>query len=579
MKVSTFFENVLTFIFDRLLMRKKDLHNCCRIQQYHLPGDDCMSKSSEFLRMYKVLSLAFAIFVQIYWYKWTRKSEDEWERLWETIGKRFRKTLFELEGLLIKVGQFISIRSDLLPNSFIKEIQDLTDKVPPSEWSDIQRLLEEEWGTAISKKVLSIDKEAVASASIGEVYKGKLQDGSIIAIKVQRPEIQSIVQTDFRTLKILIWFIDHLVPIPKGFIDLKVLFQELKQVIERELDFLQEKDTLLYFRERYKDSKTSKIPCVFPELCTRKVLVMEWVEGKRLTDVDEMQEIGIATEEVAQRLLNIFLPQWLEPGMFHADPHPGNILLSEEGQIILLDFGMAGEISKRDAVAFQELIENFLAKNYSKAVEVLERLGFLLPNAETKMIEKLLSEWLEINFTQFKEMDLIKLKLEINDLIAALPIQVPTRFVFLGRSFITIEGIIRNLVPEEELMQLASTVFKDWLGSQDSKWSFYWKVIQSQPFFKTFHSAIEFLDSPRKLEQLKETEQRRSFQFDIYENRKKKLFQLFMLGCIGAGAGYYLNEDPILLVSTALSGLAVVGYAMNSYKLGKWLKYMPEKRR
>ena len=538
-----------------------------------------MSKSSEFLRMYKVLSLAFAIFVQIYWYKWTRKSEDEWERLWETIGKRFRKTLFELEGLLIKVGQFISIRSDLLPNSFIKEIQDLTDKVPPSEWSDIQRLLEEEWGTAISKKVLSIDKEAVASASIGEVYKGKLQDGSIIAIKVQRPEIQSIVQTDFRTLKILIWFIDHLVPIPKGFIDLKVLFQELKQVIERELDFLQEKDTLLYFRERYKDSKTSKIPCVFPELCTRKVLVMEWVEGKRLTDVDAMQEIGISTEEVAQRLLNIFLPQWLEPGMFHADPHPGNILLSEEGQIILLDFGMAGEISKRDAVAFQELIENFLAKNYSKAVEVLERLGFLLPNAETKMIEKLLSEWLEINFTQFKEMDLIKLKLEINDLIAALPIQVPTRFVFLGRSFITIEGIIRNLVPEEELMQLASTVFKDWLGSQDSKWSFYWKVIQSQPFFKTFHSAIEFLDSPRKLEQLKETEQRRSFQFAIYENRKKKLFQLFMLGCIGAGAGYYLNEDPILLVSTALSGLAVVGYAMNSYKLGKWLKYMPEKRR
>ena len=579
MKVSTFFENVLTFIFDRLLMRKKDLHNCCRIQQYHLPGDDCMSKSSEFLRMYKVLSLAFAIFVQIYWYKWTRKSEDEWERLWETIGKRFRKTLFELEGLLIKVGQFISIRSDLLPNSFIKEIQDLTDKVPPSEWSDIQRLLEEEWGTAISKKVLSIDKEAVASASIGEVYKGKLQDGSIIAIKVQRQEIQSIVQTDFRTLKILIWFIDHLVPIPKGFIDLKVLFQELKQVIERELDFLQEKDTLLYFRERYKDSKTSKIPCVFPELCTRKVLVMEWVEGKRLTDVDAMQEIGISTEEVAQRLLNIFLPQWLEPGMFHADPHPGNILLSEEGQIILLDFGMAGEISKRDAVAFQELIENFLAKNYSKAVEVLERLGFLLPNAETKMIEKLLSEWLEINFTQFKEMDLIKLKLEINDLIAALPIQVPTRFVFLGRSFITIEGIIRNLVPEEELMQLASTVFKDWLGSQDSKWSFYWKVIQSQPFFKTFHSAIEFLDSPRKLEQLKETEQRRSFQFAIYENRKKKLFQLFMLGCIGAGAGYYLNEDPILLVSTALSGLAVVGYAMNSYKLGKWLKYMPEKRR
>lgn len=538
-----------------------------------------MNKNSKFLRMYKVLSLAFAIFVQIYWYKWTRKSEADWERLWGTIGKRIRKTLFELEGLLIKVGQFISIRSDLLPHSFIKEIQDLTDKVPSSKWNEIQRLLEEEWGTAVSKKVVSIETKAVASASIGEVYKGILQDGSNIAIKVQRPGIQSIVQTDFRTLKILIWFVDHFVPVPKGFINLKVLFQELKQVIERELDFSQEKETLLYFRERYKNSEIVRIPSVFPELCTQKVLVMEWVEGRRITDVDAIQKLGISREDVARRLIKIFLPQWLEPGVFHADPHPGNVLLSEEGQIILLDFGMAGELSKRDAVTFQELIESILAKNYSKAVEVLSRLGFLLPGADSNTVEKLLSEWLTIDFAQFKEMDLIKLKLEINDLIAALPIQVPTRFVFLGRSFITIEGMLRSLVPEDKLMQLAATVFKEWLSSQDSKWSFYWKMIQSQPFFKIFHSAIEFLDSPRKLERMKETEQRRTFQFAIYENRKKQLFQLVILGCIGAGAGYYLDEDPILLVSTALSGLAALGYVMNSYKLGKWLKYMSEKRR
>lgn len=536
-----------------------------------------MNKNSKFLRMYKVLSLAFAIIVQIYWYKWTRKSEAEWERLWESIGKRFRKTLFELEGLLIKVGQFISIRSDLLPHSFIKEIQDLTDKVPSSEWHEIQRLLEEEWGTEVSKKILSIEKKAVASASIGEVYKGILRGGSAVAIKIQRPEIQSIVQTDFRTLKILIWFVDHFVPIPKGFINLKVLFKELKQVIERELDFSKEKETLLYFRERYKESEIVKIPSVFPELCTQKVLVMEWVEGKRLTDVEAIQEIS--GEDVARRLLKIFLPQWLEPGIFHADPHPGNVLLSEEGQIILLDFGMAGELSKKDAVAFQELIETFLAKNYSKTVEVLSRLGFLLPEADTKTVEKLLSEWMSIDLAQLKEMDLIKLKLEINDLIAALPIQVPTRFVFLGRSFITVEGIIRSLVPEEELMQLASSVFKEWLSSHDSKWSFYWKVIRSQPFFKIFHSAIEFLDAPRKIEQLKEIEQRRSFQFAIYESRKKQLFQLIILGFIGAGAGYYLDKDPILLVSAVVSGLAAVGYMMTSYKLRKWLKYMPEKRR
>lgn len=111
-----------------------------------------MKERSKWFRMYKVFSLALLIIVQIYWYKWTRKSEAEWEKLWSGIGKRFRTTLFELEGLLIKIGQFISIRSDLLPNAFIQELQDLTDKVPASEWSEIQRILNEEWGSELSKR-------------------------------------------------------------------------------------------------------------------------------------------------------------------------------------------------------------------------------------------------------------------------------------------------------------------------------------------------------------------------------------------------------------------------------------------
>ncbi len=538
-----------------------------------------MKTKYKLLRMYRVLSLAFSIFAQIYWYKWTRKPDAKWEELWASIGKRVRKTLFELEGLLIKVGQFISIRSDLLPGPFIKEIQDLTDKVPPSEWSEIHQILKEEWGTEVSKKVLAIEKEAIASASIGEVYKGVLQDGTAVAIKVQRPDIQSIVQTDFRTLSILIWFADRFVPIPKGFINLKVLFQELKQVIERELDFTKEKETLLYFKERYKDSDIVKIPDIYPELCTSKVLVMEWVEGKRLTDSSAVEQLEVSRQELAKRLLKIFLPQWLEPGMFHADPHPGNVLVSREGRIILLDFGMAGEVSKKDAAAFQNLIESFLAKNYTKSVECLSQLGFLLPEADTRTIEKLLAEWVLFDPSNLKEMDLIALKWELNDLISALPVQVPTRFVFLGRSFITIEGIIRNLAPEEELLGIGKPVFTEWLGSQGNKWAFIWRVIQSQPIFKLFHSAAEFLDSPRKMEQLKETEQRREFQFTIYENRKKQLFQLFMLGLIGAGAGRYLAEELIWQLSSGIIAIAAAGYGVTSYKLGKWLKYMPEKRR
>lgn len=536
-----------------------------------------MKQRNKLVRMSKVLSLAFSIFLQIYWYKLRRKPQAEWEILLGKIGERYRKTLFELEGLLIKVGQFLSTRADLLPKSFITQIEDLTDKVPPSDWSAIEEILEGQW---IQENFLAIEKTAIASASIGEVYKGVLKDGTEVAIKVKRPYIDSIVQTDFRVLNIVIWFADHFVPIPKGFINFKVLFQELKQVIERELDYKLEHDTILFFRERFKDMDVVKIPFVYSELSTSNVLVMEWVEGIRLTDVEALEQVAVNREELAQRLMKVFLPQWLEPGKFHADPHPGNVLVSKEGKIILLDFGMIGEISRKDAANFQGLIESFLSKNYTKAVDCLAQLGFLLPEADSRTIQKLLAEMVSFEPEQLKQMDLLAFKKEMNDTIQALPIQVPTRFVFLGRSFVTIEGIIRHLAPDQELMELGKPVFMEWLNNQgNSKWTLLWQWLQSQPVFKLIHSITEFLNAPQKLEDLVELEQRRQFQFAIYENNKKHLFQLTLLGIIGILAGGYTSHSLILYLSAGGTAVVLIGYYFCSMKQKKWMKYMHEKRR
>ncbi|WP_332634682.1 ABC1 kinase family protein [Halalkalibacter flavus] len=524
--------------------------------------------------------MVFVIFIQIYWYKVRKKPEADWEKLWGKIGKRFRKTIFELEGLLIKIGQLLSIRADLLPNGFIRQIQDLTDQVPPSDWEKIEGILEAEWGGPLEHSLLYINKKAVASASIGEVYKGVLKDGKPVAIKVQRPNIQSIIQTDFRTLSIIIWFTHHFVPMPKGFINFKVLFKELKEVIVRELDFSQEKSSLFFFQERFKDVDIVKIPDVYSELSTPKVLVMEWVDGIKLTDEEGINQLEVSQCEVAERLIEVFLPQWLEPGMFHADPHSGNVLVSKEGQIILLDFGMVGEISKKDATYFQALIESLLSKNYPKAVECLTHLGFLLPEADPRTLERLLVELLSFQPAQLKEMDLIALKLEMNDMIQALPIQVPTRFVFLGRSFISVEGMLRSLASEDDLINVLKPVFMDWLSKQENnKWSFIWFWLQSQPLFKTIHSFTEFLKLPQKLENIKETEQRRQFQFTIYENYKKQLFQLTLLGFIGIGTGIYTSHQLILQLAVGVSVVSGILYFIYSFKLKKWMKYMHEKRR
>lgn len=531
--------------------------------------------------MYKILSLAFIIFIQIYAYKLRKKTNANWDQLWENIGTRFRTTLFELEGLLIKIGQLLSIRRDILPSPFINQIQDLTDQVPPSEWEEIKKILEDEWGGPLHEFVEEIHPKAIASASIGEVYKGFLVDGKEVAIKVQRPNIQSIIQTDFKTLKIIIWFANHLVPLPKNFINLNVLFQELKQVIEGELDFCEEKHTLVYFKDRLKGIKGVKVPEVYNELCTSKVLVMEWVDGVKLTDEEGLRRLSISSVEIVEKLIETFLPQWLEPGKFHADPHSGNVLVSKNGDIVLLDFGMVGEISKRDATYFQLLIEGLLSKNYQKAVESLINLGFLLPEADPKTMEKLLAELMVFQPEQLKEKDLMALKLEMNDIIQALPIQVPTKFVFLGRSFITMEGMIRNLAnDDDELLHLIKPVFIKWLSKQGSnKWQFLWYWLQSKPLFKVLHSATDFLNLPQKLEEMKEKEQRRQFQFTIYENNKNHFVQFTFLGLLGIGAAVYLNHSSLLQLSLGVTLFSAIGYLAYHLKLKKWLKYMHETRR
>ncbi|MBS4217590.1 AarF/ABC1/UbiB kinase family protein [Bacillus sp. FJAT-49711] len=537
-------------------------------------------KTNKYFRIYKVLSMFFISFFQVYSYKLRRKSEADWEYLWEKIGERFRKTLFELEGLLIKIGQMLSIRGDILPNAFIKQLQDLTDKVPPSGFDEIQAIIEKEWGCALNHHLISIEKQAIASASIGEVYKAVLKDGSTVAIKVQRPHIESIIKIDFRTLGFIIWFADHFIPIPKGFINLKVLYNELKDVIENELDFLKEQETLLSFKERFKEVNIIKIPSVHVDLSTKKVLVMEWVEGKRITDTNALNQLSIKRNDLAQKLISVFLPQWLESGLFHADPHPGNVLVTEEGKIILLDFGMVGEISKKDAAHFQALIESFLSKNYAKAVECFIQLGFVLPEADTRTMEKLLAELMSFQSIQLKDIDLIAFKMEMNDIIRSLPIQVPIRFVFLGRAFVTIEGMIRELVPEEELFDLVKPVFMEWLEKKgNNKWTFLWHWLQSQPLFRIVYSVKEFLTLPQQLDRMKEVEQRRHFQFTIYENNKKRLFQLMLIGMIGIPIGFYISHPLIWKMAIGdffISGLA---YFIYSSRQKKWMKYMQDHRR
>ncbi|MCA1055626.1 AarF/ABC1/UbiB kinase family protein [Rossellomorea aquimaris] len=531
-----------------------------------------MQSQKKLWRMWKVISLAVWIVFMTYWYKLRGKTESEKDLLWERIGKEFKKTLFELNGVLIKVGQLMSIREDVMPKSFVEQIKDLVDHVPPSPWEEIEKVLETEWRSPVDGKLQTLEREAVASASIGEVYKGMLPDGTTVAVKVQRPEIPDLVKTDFRSLGIILWFVRYFAPVPKGFINFKMLYQELKHVIEQELDFHQEMKTAISFKERFTDHPGVKIPDVYPELCTDKVLVMEWVEGVRLNDISEISRFGLDRKELGRRLFRLFLPQWLEAGTFHADPHAGNILIQPHGGFVLLDFGMVGDISKRDSMYFQQLLEGVLLKDYRKAAEALAGLGFLLPDANLKLIEKLLKEMVSIDVEQFKQMDLITVKKEMNDLIKSLPIQVPTRFIFLGRSFATIEGLVYTLCPEEEMVGMMKPAFLDWVKTTEhSKWQLLLKWIGSQPVFQGVQKLRQLIDLPEKMIEQNDEHQKNQFHFNLYESQKRYAFILFIVGLLATMFGYHVSSDMIWKGSAAVSILGLAGYFITGMKQKRWM--------
>ncbi|QPQ36049.1 ABC1 kinase family protein [Lysinibacillus sp. JNUCC-52] len=537
-----------------------------------------MKNRKSWFRMWKILSFAFSMIIQVYWYRFRKKSDAQWELLWEKLGRQFRQTLFELEGVLIKVGQLLSIREDLLPKSFISQIQDLVDQVPPSPWEDIQCVLEKEWGKPIDNVLLSIEPKAVASASIGEVYRGRLKDGTNVAIKVQRPSIPSIMRTDFRSLAIIISFAQYFAPIPKGFINFRMLFNELKSVIGRELDFKKELDTMKHFRERFEDIYQLTIPTAYPDISTSQVLVMDWIDGVRITDSVFLSTNQIDKEVLSKQLLRAFLPQWLEAGMFHADPHAGNVLVKADGTIVLLDFGMVGEISRKDAANFQNLMQAIFLKNYAQAAETLKSLGFLLPGADLKVIENLLKEVLLLDVNKVKEMDLFAVKKEMNDILKLLPIQVPTRFIFLGRSFVTIEGLLLTINPEKEILDIIKPVFTDWVKQGSSNnWKSVLQWLNALPIFKVFHSLYDLVETPQRLLIQKENLQYREFVFSVYENQKRQIFILTVLALVGIFVGKYLHYAIVYKASAVLLSLSIPLYIVSSWRQRKWLKRMYNK--
>ncbi|HEX3409008.1 MAG TPA: AarF/UbiB family protein [Candidatus Binataceae bacterium] len=282
------------------------------------------------------------------------------------------RTSIRLEGLLIKASQFIATRADVLPEQWVSTLAGLHDRVPPRPFATIRRQIESELGRPLEAIFSEFEPTPIAAASLAQVHAARTSDGRRCAVKVQYPRIEAIVEADLRnlgfTLRVLAWLEPNF--------DFRAIARELFKYIPMELDFINEARNSEIIAGNFAHREDVVIPRIYRDLTTRRVLTMELVEGLRVTDVEGLERAGIDKHAVAQKLIEMFTQQILRDGFFHADPHPGNIMVQAGPRIVLLDFGLAKDFPPAFRDAFVRLTFAILSSNREATVKAFHDLGF-----------------------------------------------------------------------------------------------------------------------------------------------------------------------------------------------------------
>jgi predicted unusual protein kinase regulating ubiquinone biosynthesis (AarF/ABC1/UbiB family) len=385
----------------------------------------------------------------------------------------FRKAALQLGVLMIKLGQFLSSRADLLPEQALAVLSSLQDEVPPAPYSHVVSVIESELGKPLDELFSTFEREATAAASLGQVHKAVLAaTGQTVAVKVQRPDIERLVRMDLSTIRFVIWVLSRFVDTTEV-IDLMGLFREFQRTTFEEIDYVAEAGHGARFREIFQDKPEIFIPRMCEGYISRRVLVLEWVDGIKINDYAALEAAGIDRGEVARRTVEAYLYQLFEVGFFHADPHPGNIFVkpgtASDGPVIaFVDFGMVGTLTQSMKQAFKSVFLGFLTSDADAMANALQRLGFIGPGANMAAIQRgialLLEQYRGMRLGEMKELDFPAVASELEDLLYSQPFRIPVAFAFTGKAVGTLSGVATGLAPQLNLIDIVAPYAKRFLG-------------------------------------------------------------------------------------------------------------------
>ncbi len=472
----------------------------------------------------------------------------------------FVKTAVDMGGLLIKLGQHISARVDILPVEFTKELSKLQDNVAPVQFEAIKSVIERELGKPIDVIFNEFVTTPIASASLGQVYLAKLPNGDKAAVKVLRPGIENTIQIDLKALQVAVYILKRFTK-ASNFIDLDMAYNEFKDTILDELNLKKEGKNAEEFTRLFAARKDVVIPKIHWDFSTKKILTMDFVEGVKINNISQLQKWGVDLHKLAVVFFEIYIQQILENGFFHADPHPGNVLVQADGKVVLLDFGMVGRIPPDMKKNLLAMLMAVYLKDTEGAIEVLGKLKFLRRNTNLEVLKQSLKPIFELILGETDEMNFFDSQNnidELRDFIYTQPFQIPANTMFLGKAVGTVYGICRGLDENFDFYRNAKPyiqkfVLKD-LGSYTNVVIGYGKKAAKGiiPTTKKIVSVVDKLDNGNLRLNLSMTFEKKLIET---QNRNTNRIIYMMFGGILFISGVMLYQGGDIKISYMLGGM------------------------
>jgi len=383
-----------------------------------------------------------------------------------SVPERIRMVLEELGPTYIKLGQIASTRADLLPPDWVDEFKKLQDMVTPIPFEDVKAVIESSLKAPLSTKFSSFNPEPVASASIAQVHYAELQDGTKVAVKVKRPGIDRIIESDMSVMNTVAGLLDKYVPASRRYRTREVV-AEFERVIKKEQDLSIEGVNINRFYNLFKGDPTIQIPLVYWDYTTREVLTMERVYGTPIDEVEKLRAKGLDVKPIAIRGIELFFKQVFEFGVFHADLHPGNIFVRDDGVIIYLDFGIIGRLDRDLRKYLASMLYYLVRGDYMRMAAVHREMGLIGDDVSLAEFEDALRDISEPIFGKsLEDIDIPGLLMKLIQTARQFNMTLQPNLLLLQKSMVIIEGVGRQLYPDVNMWEVARPLIYKWMAKE-----------------------------------------------------------------------------------------------------------------